>query len=149
LGAKRAINYKTENFAEVIAELTGKQGVDVIVDMVGGSYLPKNIVSLAIDGRLVVIALQGGTKGELDIARVMQRRLIVTGSGLRPRDVEFKRAIKAELLQTVWPLLANGEIRAIVDKVFPMAQAGEAHAYMERGGHRGKIVLDMAGPASR
>ena len=143
LGAKRAINYKTENFVEVIAELTGKQGVDVILDMVGGSYLPRNIALLSTDGRLVVIALQGGAKGELDIARVLQRRLVITGSGLRPRDVEFKRAIKDDLLRTVWPLLASGELRAIVDKVFPMAQASEAHAYMESGGHRGKIVLTV------
>ena len=93
---------------------------------------------------MVVIALQGGAKGEVDLARVMQRRLTITGSGLRPRDVEFKRSIKKKLAQLVWPLLANGAIKPIIDKVFPMENAAGAHAYMEKGEHRGKIVLAVA-----
>jgi NADPH:quinone reductase len=142
LGARRAINYKTEDFASVIAEQTGKRGVDVLLDMVGGSYLSENISCLAPDGRLVVIATQSGAKGELDLLRILQRRLVVTGSALRPRDVEFKRAIKARLLEVVWPLLARGAIRPIVDRVFPLNRATDAHAYMESSAHRGKIVLD-------
>ena len=142
LGAKRAINYKTEDFAQAIAEQTGKRGVDVLLDMVGGSYLSKNIACLAPDGRLVIIATQSGAKGEADLLRILQRRLVVTGSALRPRDVEFKRAIKARLLEVVWPLLARGSIRPIVDKVFPLDRATDAHAYMESSAHRGKIVLD-------
>lgn len=141
LGAKRAINYKTEDFVQVIAEHTGKRGVDVLLDMVGGSYLSKNIACLAPDGRLVVIATQSGARGEVDLLRILQRRLVVTGSALRPRDVEFKRAIKAQLLKTVWPLLARGAIQPIVDKVFPLDRATDAHAYMESSAHRGKIVL--------
>jgi len=143
LGARRAINYKTEDFAAVIGEATGKQGVNVVLDMVGGSYLSKNLSCLAVEGRLVMIATQGGTKGELDLLRIMQRRLVVTGSTLRSRDVTFKRSIKERLLSVVWPLLARGEIRPIVDRVYPLEQAHEAHAYMESSAHRGKIVLSV------
>lgn len=142
LGAKRAINYKTEDFAQVIAEQTSRRGVDVLLDMVGGSYLSKNVACLAPDGRLVVIATQSGAKGEVDLLRVLQRRLVITGSALRPRDVEFKRAIKRKLLETVWPLLARGAIKPIVDRIFALDRATDAHAYMESGAHRGKIVLD-------
>jgi NADPH2:quinone reductase len=142
LGARRAINYKTEDFAQVIAEQTGKRGVDVLLDMVGGSYLSKNIACLAPDGRLVIIATQSGAKGEVDLLRVLQRRLVVTGSALRPREVQFKRDIKAKLLEVVWPLIAGGAIKPIVDKVFPLDRATDAHAYMESSAHRGKIVLD-------
>lgn len=142
LGAKRAINYKTQDFAQVIAEQTGKRGVDVLLDMVGGSYLSKNISCLAPDGRLVIIATQSGSKGELDLLRILQRRLVVTGSALRPREVAFKRAIKAQLLDVVWPLLARGAIKPVVDRVFPLDRATDAHAYMESSAHRGKIVLD-------
>lgn len=141
LGAKRAINYKTEDFVGVIAEQTGKRGVDVVLDMVGGGYLSKNIACLAVEGRLVMIATQGGLKGEVDLLRVMQRRLVITGSTLRPRDVTFKRSIKKQLLDVVWPLLARGELEPVVDKVFPLELASEAHAYMESSAHRGKIVL--------
>lgn len=143
LGAKRAINYKTEDFVQVIAEQTAKRGVDVLLDMVGGSYLSKNISCLAPDGRLVIIATQSGAKGEADLLRILQRRLVITGSALRPREVEFKRAIKARLLEVVWPLLARSAIKPIVDKVFPLDRATDAHAYMESSAHRGKIVLDM------
>jgi NADPH2:quinone reductase len=142
LGAKRAINYKTQDFVQVIAEQTDKRGVDVLLDMVGGSYLSKNISCLAPDGRLVIIATQSGSKGELDLLRILQRRLVVTGSALRPRDVAFKRAVKAQLLDVVWPLLACGAIKPVVDRVFPLDRATDAHAYMESSAHRGKIVLD-------
>ena len=148
LGAKRAINYKTEDFVAVIAEETAKQGVNVLLDMVGGSYLSKNIACLAIEGRLVIIATQGGVKGEADLLRVLQRRLVITGSTLRPRDVTFKRVIKQQLLDTVWPLLARGQLKPIVDKVFPLERASEAHAYMESSAHRGKIVLAVDSPAT-
>lgn len=141
LGAKRAINYKTEDFVAVIAEETGKRGVNVLLDMIGGSYLSKNIACLATEGRMVIIATQGGVKGEADLLRVLQRRLVITGSTLRPRDVTFKRGIKSQLLEVVWPLLARGELKPIVDKVFPLERANEAHAYMESSAHRGKIVL--------
>jgi NADPH2:quinone reductase len=141
LGAKRAINYKTEDFVAVVAEETGKRGVNVLLDMVGGSYLSKNIACLATEGRLVIIATQGGVKGEADLLRVLQRRLVITGSTLRPRDVTFKRSIKGQLLDTVWPLIARGAIKPVVDKVFPLERADEAHAYMESSAHRGKIVL--------
>lgn len=141
LGARRAINYKTEDFAQVIAEETGRRGVDVLLDMVGGAYLSNNVSCLAPDGRLVIIATQSGSKGEVDLLRILQRRLVVTGSALRPRNVEFKRAIKGKLLEVVWPLLARGAIQPIVDKVFPLDAATDAHAYMESGTHRGKIVL--------
>lgn len=141
LGAKRAINYKTEDFVAVIAAETGKRGVNVLLDMIGGSYLSKNLQCLAVEGRLVIIATQGGLKGEAELLRVMQRRLTITGSTLRPREVAFKRAVKQQLLATVWPLIASGEIKPIVDKVLPLEKANEAHAYMESSAHRGKIVL--------
>jgi NADPH:quinone reductase len=143
LGAQRAINYKSEDFVPVIAEQTRQRGVDVLLDMVGGSYLSKNLSCLAPDGRLVIIATQSGSKGEADLLRILQRRLTVTGSALRPRDVEFKRAIKRQLLEVVWPLLARGEIKPIVDRVFPLGGASDAHAYMESSAHRGKIVLQV------
>lgn len=148
LGAKRAINYKTEDFVGVIGEETGKRGVDVVLDMVGGSYLSKNIACLAVAGRLVIIATQGGMKGEADLLRIMQRRLVITGSTLRPRDVAFKRSVKKQLLEVVWPLLARGDLKPVVDRTFPLEDASEAHAYMESSAHRGKIVLAVESSAA-
>lgn len=141
LGAVRAINYKSQDFVNEIATLTDQQGVNVVLDMIGGSYLPRNLQALAPEGRLVMIATQGGVKGEIDVLRIMQYRLVVTGSTLRPRPVEFKQQIKARLLQQVWPLLAAGRIRPIVDKVFALADVAAAHAYMESSEHKGKIIL--------
>lgn len=141
IGAARAINYKTQDFVAEIATLTNRQGVNVILDMVGGKYLARNLQSLATEGRLAIIATQGGSKGEIDVSRIMQQRLIVTGSTLRTRDSVFKGMIKAKLLEHVWPLIESGRIRPIVDKVFPMQQAAQAHAYMESSEHKGKIVL--------
>jgi putative PIG3 family NAD(P)H quinone oxidoreductase len=141
LGAARAINYKTQDFVAEIATLTNKRGVDVVLDMIGGSYFARNLQALAIEGRLVIIATQGGTKGEIDVLRVMQRRLKIMGSTLRAREVGFKRQIKAQLLQHVWPLLENGTIKPMIDKVLPMEEAAAAHAHMESSAHIGKILL--------
>lgn len=141
LGATRAINYKTHDFVAEVAALTEGQGVNVVLDMVGGAYVARNLQVLSTEGRLVMIATQGGSMGEIDVLRIMQQRLVVTGSTLRARDKEFKRAIKAKLLQQVWPLLESGKIRPIIDKVFPLSEAAAAHAWMERGEHKGKIVL--------
>jgi putative PIG3 family NAD(P)H quinone oxidoreductase len=141
LGAQRAIDYKSEDFVSEIGKATGGRGVDVVFDMVGGSYVPRNLQVLATEGRLVMIATQGGMKGEIDVLRIMQQRLVITGSTLRPRSVEFKRAIRDQLLQKVWPLIAAGRIRPIVDSVFALAEAGKAHARMESSEHIGKIIL--------
>jgi len=141
LGASKAFNYKTQDFVAEVLAATNKRGVDVILDMIGGSYLNRNVQSLGVEGRLVMIATQGGTKGEVDVLRIMQRRLKITGSTLRAREVEFKQQIKAQLLKHVWPLLESGKIKPIVDKVVPMHEAGAAHAHMESSAHIGKIVL--------
>jgi len=143
LGAERAINYKTEDFEAVVKELTGGKGVDVILDMVGGDYLPREIKSLADDGRLVFIAQLGGSKGELDMGQVMRRRLTITGSTLRPRPIAFKAAIAANLRQHVWPLIEDGKIRPVIHHRFPLEQAAQAHAMMESSAHIGKIMLEL------
>lgn len=143
LGAQRAINYKSEDFVAEIAVATQGAGVNVVLDMVGGSYLPRNIQVLAPEGRLVVIATQGGVQAQVDLLRVMLYRLVITGSTLRSRPVDFKRQIKAKLLQHVWPLIEQGRIRPVVDKVFALAQAPQAHAYMESSAHKGKILLSV------
>ncbi|MDR9851107.1 NAD(P)H-quinone oxidoreductase [Herbaspirillum huttiense] len=143
LGAERAINYKTEDFEAVVKELTGGKGVDVILDMVGGDYLPREIKSLADDGRLVFIAQLGGSKGELDMGQVMRRRLTITGSTLRPRPIAFKAAIAANLRQHVWPLIEAGKIRPVIHHRFPLEQAAQAHAMMESSAHIGKIMLEL------
>ncbi|NUU03709.1 NAD(P)H-quinone oxidoreductase [Herbaspirillum robiniae] len=143
LGAERAINYKTEDFEAVVKELTGGRGVDVILDMVGGDYLPREIKTLADDGRLVFIAQLGGSKGQLDMGQVMRRRLTITGSTLRPRPVAFKAAIAASLRERVWPLLEAGKIRPVIHHTFPLAQAAQAHAMMESSAHIGKIMLEL------
>jgi NADPH2:quinone reductase len=143
LGAERAINYKTEDFEAVVKELTGGRGVNVILDMVGGDYLPREIKSLADDGRLVFIAQLGGSKGELDMGQVMRRRLTITGSTLRPRPVAFKAAIAAKLRQHVWPLIEAGKIKPVIHHRFPLEQAAQAHAMMESSAHIGKIMLEL------
>jgi NADPH:quinone reductase len=143
LGAAVAIDYKSKDFVKEVAAATGKQGVDVILDMIGGSYVQRNLQALATEGRLVMIATQGGLQGEVDVLRIMQQRLVVTGSTLRARSVEFKRAMRDRLQQHVWPLVASGRIRPIVDKVFAFEEAAAAHAYMESGAHKGKILLRL------
>ncbi|MDE1942626.1 MAG: NAD(P)H-quinone oxidoreductase, partial [Betaproteobacteria bacterium] len=145
LGADRAINYKTEDFVAVIKELTAKRGVDVILDMVGGDYIPRELKALADDGRIVLIAFLGGSKSQVDLAEVMRRRLVITGSTLRPRSVAFKAEIAAALRAKVWPLLESGRIKPVIHSTFPMGEAAAAHALMESSAHVGKIVLTRAG----
>jgi NADPH2:quinone reductase len=144
LGAERAINYRTEDFVEVVKQLTSGKGVDVILDMVAGGYVPRELKCLADDGRLSIIALLGGSKAEVDFNQILLRRLIITGSTLRSRTDEFKSAIAAELRQKVWPLMEAKKIRPVIFKVFPLAEAARAHALMESGSHIGKIVLEVA-----
>lgn len=141
LGAAKAINYKTQDFVAETLAATSDRGVDVILDMVGGKYLSGNLQALAIEGRLVMIAAQGGAKGEVDVPRVMQRRLTITGSTLRAREVEFKQHVKAQLLKTAWPLIEQGRIKPIIDSVFAMKDVARAHERMESSAHMGKIVL--------
>jgi putative PIG3 family NAD(P)H quinone oxidoreductase len=143
LGAERAINYRSADFVAAVNEHTHGHGVDVVLDMVGGDYLARNLAVLAPDGRLVIIATQGGSKAELDLRLIMSKRLVVTGSALRPRSVEFKRAIRDKVLAEIWPLIASGRWRPIVDRTFPLSAAADAHRYLESGQHKGKIVLTV------
>jgi NADPH2:quinone reductase len=143
LGAERGINYRTEDFVEVVKQLTGGKGVDVILDMVGGDYVPRELKCLATDGRLSIIAFLGGSKATLDMSDILFRRLTITGSTLRPRSVEYKAAVAQALRQRVWPLLEAGAIRPVIYRTFPLAQAAQAHALMESGAHVGKIVLQV------
>jgi NADPH2:quinone reductase len=143
LGAERGINYRSEDFAAVARTLTQGRGVDVILDMVAGSYVPRELGCLAEDGRLVLIALLGGSRAEVDLGQVLMRRLTVTGSTLRPRPVAFKAAIAQALRARVWPLLENGAIRPVVHATVPLAEAAEAHRLMESSRHIGKIVLTV------
>ncbi|HKT67266.1 NAD(P)H-quinone oxidoreductase [Burkholderia sp. 22313] len=147
LGAERAINYKTEDFVEVVKSLTHDRGVDVILDMVAGSYVPRELSALADGGRLVLIALLGGAKAEVNLNEILRRRLTVTGSTLRPRPIEFKARIAAQLKARVWPLLADGRIKPVIYRVLPAGEAAQAHALMEGGEHIGKIVLDWGANA--
>lgn len=141
LGADHAINYKTSDFVQEARKLTNGQGVDVILDMVAGSYVAREVESLAEDGRLVIIALQGGVKAEFNAGLVLRKRLTITGSTLRPRSLEFKSSIASALREKVWPLLASGAIKPVVHSTFAAADAAKAHALMESGQHVGKIVL--------
>lgn len=143
LGAERGINYRDEDFVAVVKELTNGKGVDVILDMVAGDYVAREIDCLADDGRLVVIALLGGARADLDMGQVLRRRLTVTGSTLRPRPVDFKAAIARQLREHAWPLFAQGKIKPVIHQVFPLAQAAQAHALMESSTHVGKIVLQV------
>jgi NADPH2:quinone reductase len=143
LGADKAINYKTENFTDVIKQITKGKGVDVILDMVGGDYTQKNIDSLADDGRLVLINMMMGKDVQVDLAQVMRKRLIITGSTLRARNPSFKAKIAQNLESVIWPLLALGEIKPVINQVFPVGQAAEAHKLMESSKHIGKIVLSF------
>jgi putative PIG3 family NAD(P)H quinone oxidoreductase len=143
LGADHAFNYKTEGFAEEIARITAGHGVDVILDMVGGGYTEKNVNSLALHGRLVQIAFQQGANVTLNLAKIMQKRLLITGSTLRPRSIEDKAAIANELHREVWPLLKARQITVIVDKVVPFAEVKAAHEYFDSAQHTGKVILQM------
>lgn len=141
LGAAHAINYRTEDFVKAINDLTGKRGVDLILDIVGGDYFARNLAALAVDGRLVQIGLMGGETATVDLRRILGRRLTVTGSTLRPRTVEEKGLIARELRQDVWPLLEQGTVKPIVYRTFPLTEASAAHRLMESSEHVGKIVL--------
>ena len=144
LGADAAINYREQNFSEEINRLTEGKGVNVILDMVGGPYFPKNIRLLADEGRLVQIALMQGSKAEVDFRSLLLKRVTLTGSTLRPRSVEEKTKIAQALQKNVWPLLESGAIRPIIHETFPLKQASEAHLLMESSAHIGKILLKPA-----
>ncbi len=141
LGADHAINYATRDFVEDVRSLTGGAGVQVVLDMVGGDYLPRNIQCLAEDGRHVTIAVQRGVSAEINVAAVMMKRLTLTGSTLRPRPVSFKAAVAEEIRRVVWPYVESGALKPVIDMTYPLADAAAAHARMEAGDHVGKIVL--------
>ncbi|HKR90753.1 NAD(P)H-quinone oxidoreductase [Novosphingobium sp.] len=143
IGAAHAIDYKAADFVEEVARITGGKGVDLVLDMVAGSYVPRNLKCLAEDGRHVTIAVQGGATAEINMAVVMRRRYTLTGSTLRPRSDEFKALLAQELRANVWPLVERGELRPIMDACFPLAEAAAAHERMEVGAHVGKIVLEV------
>lgn len=143
LGANKAINYKTENFKDVIQQLTNGRGVDVILDMIGGDYTAPNLQSLAEDGRLVLINMMLGKDVGIDLSMVMRKRLTITGSTLRARDTAFKSMIARNLEERVWPLFDAGRIKPVIYEVFPADKAADAHLLMESSGHMGKIVLSF------
>lgn len=143
LGAAAAINYNSQDFVEEVKQLTEGRGVNVVLDMIGGDYLPRNLAALADDGRHVSIAFQRGAKAQFKIPDIMRRRLTLTGSTLRPRSVEFKTMVADEISRTVWPYVEGGRLRPVIDSAFPLADAAEAHRRMEAGEHIGKIVLEI------
>lgn len=143
LGAAHAINYRTTDFVAAVASATGGKGVEVVLDMVGGDYVARNLRCLAPEGRHVSIATQGGMLSTVNLLDVMQRRVVLTGSTLRGRDAGFKALVAEELARVVWPHVAAGRLRATVDTCFPLAQAAAAHQRMEDGAHVGKIILEL------
>jgi len=143
LGATAAINYRNQDFVEEVHRLTNRAGVNVVVDMVGGDYLPRNLSCLTEEGRHVSIAVQRGPTAEIRIFDIMRRRLILTGSTLRPRSVEFKTMVADEIRKTVWPYVEGGRLKPVIDRTFPLEDADAAHAHMESGEHVGKIVLTI------
>ncbi|MGE3579411.1 MAG: NAD(P)H-quinone oxidoreductase [Vicinamibacterales bacterium] len=143
LGAVRGVNYRNEDFVDAVKAATDGRGVDVILDIVGGEYLDRNLRALAVDGRLVQIGVQGGPKATIDLSRVLTRRLTITGSTLRPRSVEEKAAIAAGLRREVWPLVEAGRVAPVIDSVFALEQVADAHRRLESGGHIGKVMLTL------
>ena len=143
LGAAEAINYRTRDFVEAVKELTGGEGVDVVLDIIGGDYLPRNIECLRLHGRLLQIGLMGGPKSHINLRPVLQNRLTITGSTLRPRTIEEKGAIARDLEEKVWPLLERGEVRPAVHATFPLREAAAAHRLLESGDVVGKLVLTV------
>lgn len=143
IGADHAINYKSADFVDEVKRITDGSGVQLVLDMVSGDYVARNLACLAEDGRHVTIAVLGGMKAELNMAQIMAKRLTLTGSTLRARPDAFKALLCDEIFRTVWPHVEDGSLRPEMDRVFPLAQAGEAHTHMESGGHVGKIVLEM------
>jgi NADPH2:quinone reductase len=144
LGAQRAINYRSEDFVEVVQQVTAGEGVDVILDMVGGDYVPRELASLREDGRLSIIALLGGSEAQIDLYQVLRRRLTITASTLRPRTVEYKASIAAALREKVWPVIEAGKFKPVIFRTFPLAKAADAHALMESDTHIGKIILEVS-----
>jgi putative PIG3 family NAD(P)H quinone oxidoreductase len=145
IGADLAINYKTQDFVEEVQRFTGGKGIELVLDMVAGDYVPRNLKCLAEDGRYVVIAVLGGASATLNVAQLMVRRITLTGSTLRIRSDAFKALLAQEIGQVVWPLVEDGRLRPLLDRTFPLAEAAEAHRTMEAGAHVGKIVLEVAG----
>jgi len=143
LGAKKSINYRTEEFSTSVKSITNQKGVDVILDMVAGDYLQRNLECLADDGRLVIIAFLGGVKTTINMTDILRRRLTVTGSTLRPRSKEFKQKIAVNLLKYVWPLIENKQIKPLIYRSFALEDAAQAHRLMESSVHIGKIVLEV------
>lgn len=143
LGAAHAIDYKASDFVEEVKRITGGRGVDLVLDMVAGDYVSRNLKCLAEDGRHVTIAVQGGARAEINMAVVMSRRYTLTGSTLRPRSAEFKGLVAQEIAMNAWPLVEQGSLRPVMDRTFPLRDAAAAHAYMESGTHVGKIVLEV------
>jgi putative PIG3 family NAD(P)H quinone oxidoreductase len=143
LGAEAAINYREQDFVEEVHRVTDRRGVDVVIDMVGGDYLPRNLACLTEEGRHVSIAVQRGPTAELQICDMMRRRLTLTGSTLRNRPVEFKTMVADEIAKTVWPYAEGGRLRPVIDSTYPLAEAARAHERMESGEHVGKIVLEV------
>ena len=143
VGADYAVNYKAQDFVEEVERITGGNGVEVVLDMVSGDYVARNMKCLAESGRHVTIAVLGGPKAEINMAVVMSRRLTLTGSTLRPRTDAFKAALADEIARTAWPLFENGDIRPVMDKIFALSDVSAAHARMEAGDHIGKIVLEV------
>jgi putative PIG3 family NAD(P)H quinone oxidoreductase len=141
LGAHAAISYRTHDFVDEVTRLTQDRGVDVVLDMVGGDYVPRNLACLAEDGRHISIAVQRGGEATIPIWQVMRRRLTLTGSTLRPRSVEFKTMVADEIARTVWPFVAGGRLKPVIDSVFPLDQAADAHRRIDAGDHVGKIVI--------
>ena len=144
LGAERAINYRDEDFVSVVKELTGGEGVDVVLDIVGGSYLQRNLAALRPEGRLAQIAVQEASKSQIDLFALMRKRLSIVGSTLRPQSVESKARIAAALEEQVWPLVESGLVRPVIDSRLPLEEAAAAHARMEDGQHIGKILLERS-----
>jgi putative PIG3 family NAD(P)H quinone oxidoreductase len=145
IGADLAINYRETDFVEAVLARTGGKGVNVVLDMVSGDYVAKNLRCLAEDGRHVTIAVLGGAKADINMAQVMMRRFTLTGSTLRPRSDAFKSALADEIADNAWPLFCDGDLSPVMDMTFPLAEAAAAHARMEKGAHIGKIVLEVAG----
>jgi putative PIG3 family NAD(P)H quinone oxidoreductase len=143
IGADHAIDYKAQDFVEEVARITGGKGVDLVLDMVAGDYVMRNLKCLADDGRHVTIAVQGGLQATINMAEVMRRRLMLTGSTLRPRSREFKALLTQEIVRNAWPFVESGELRPVMDQTFALADAAAAHARMEAGSHVGKIVLEV------
>ncbi len=143
LGAEVAINYNEEDYVEIVKNATNGRGVDLILDMVGGPYIARNIRALALEGRLAMIAFLGGPKAEINFAQIMMKRITVTGSTLRPRSIQDKAVIADALREVVWPLIEAGQIAPVMDSSFPLADAADAHRRIESAGHIGKIVLDV------